>query len=445
MRDIAITMFVFGTLPYIFKRPWLGVLMWVWLSVMFPHRLSWGFAYDLPFAQCVAIVTLLSLVFAGQRWRFPWSTPMAFLLLFTIWMNVTSLFALVPEQIYDQWLKVMKIMFMVFVAAIALRERKHIEWLIWVIVVSLGFYGIKGGIFTIMGGGENRVYGPPSSYIEENNTLAIALLIIIPLIWYLRTYTTRQWMRWGLLGAAVLCAAAALGSYSRGALVTIIPMLGFLWLKSRNKAMLAIVIIATAPLLIGVMPERWTQRMETITNYEEDASASGRINAWQTAFNIAKDRPLVGGGFAIYEPKVFARYSPDAEDLHAAHSIYFSALGEHGWVGLTLFLCCGFASWRTASWIVKRARGRPELKREADLALMIQVSFLGYAVGGGLLSMLYYDVPYYLMVVLVLLKVHITEAEKAATTGTAKVNRLVTDAVPVVPVLPFNHGQRRAG
>ena len=62
----------------------------------------------------------------------------------------------------------------------------------------------------------------------------------------------------------------------------------------------------------------------------------GRINAWTMALNLAKDN-FFGGGFSIYESAVFARYAPDPE-ARAAHSIYFQVLGEHGFVGLFLFL-----------------------------------------------------------------------------------------------------------
>jgi probable O-glycosylation ligase (exosortase A-associated) len=214
-------------------------------------------------------------------------------------------------------------------------------------------------------------------------------------------------------------------------------MMLFLWLKSRQKLTLAIVMIAAAPILIGVMPERWFSRMETINTYEEDTSSMGRINAWETAFNLAKDRPLIGGGFHIYDSRVFAKYSPNPEDVHAAHSIYFAALGEHGWVGLLLFLLCGFSTWRTASWIIRRAKDRPELRRDADLAMMIQVSLIAYSVGGAFLSLLYFDVPYYLMIILVLMRENIENLEKTEklnlanqTSGRAKASTLA-GALPV--------------
>ena len=63
----------------------------------------------------------------------------------------------------------------------------------------------------------------------------------------------------------------------------------------------------------------------------------GRINSWHMAFNVANDRPLVGGGFELYTPKTFARYAPNPEAIHSAHSVYFQILGEHGYVGFADF------------------------------------------------------------------------------------------------------------
>ena len=404
MRDLIITLAVLGSLPFVFKRPYIGILLWVWISVMNPHRLSWGFAYDFPFAQLIAVTTLISLFIRKEKSQLTWSAPVLLLLIFVFWMSVSTLFALVPKEATIQWGIVTKIMFMIFITMIAVEGKQQIEWLVWALAVSLGFYGIKGGLFTLMGGATDRVYGPPSSYIEENNALAMALLMTVPLLWYLRNHITKKWVRLGLLGAMGLCMISALGSYSRGALVALVPMVFFLWLKSRNKAPLAILIILLAPLMFSMMPEKWFSRMETISTYDEDESAMGRINAWQTAFNIAKDRPLVGGGFQLYEPQVFLRYAPNPEDVHAAHSIYFAALGEHGFVGLGLFLMLGVATWRLAGWVVRNSKTRPELSWASDLSLMIQVSLVGYAVGGAFLSVLYFDLPYYLLAILVLLR-----------------------------------------
>jgi probable O-glycosylation ligase (exosortase A-associated) len=115
------------------------------------------------------------------------------------------------------------------------------------------------------------------------------------------------------------------------------------------------------------------------------------------ATNLAIDRPLTGGGFEIYDAYVFGRYAPVPNDIHAAHSIYFQCLGEHGFIGLGLYLALIVICWRRAKWIIRQTAKRDDLKWAAQLAGMIQVSMIGFGVGGAFLSLLYFDVPYYLM------------------------------------------------
>ena len=67
MRDVLLTLLVFGSLPFILKRPHIGVLVWAWLSYMNPHRLTWSFAYDMPFAQIVAITLLIALFSTKEK------------------------------------------------------------------------------------------------------------------------------------------------------------------------------------------------------------------------------------------------------------------------------------------------------------------------------------------------------------------------------------------
>jgi probable O-glycosylation ligase (exosortase A-associated) len=181
-------------------------------------------------------------------------------------------------------------------------------------------------------------------------------------------------------------------------------MLGSLCWKSRTKLAAGLVLVLLIPVAIWLMPGKWLERMRTIETYANDPSAMARINAWETAYNVAKDRPL-GGGFEMASPSVFARYAPDPSVPCAAHSIYFQVLGEHGFAGLGLFLLLWLLVWRDASWIIRRSRDQTALGWASDLACMIQVSLVGYFVGGAFLSLAYYDVPYHLLVAVVLTRV----------------------------------------
>lgn len=401
MRDVLITLMVLASLPYIFKKPWFGMVMWIWISVMNPHSQGWGFARTYPFAAIIAVVTLASMLASKDKKTLPMTPVTVVFILFTLWMSVSSAFAIHPEKIADQWIKVYKIFGMTLVVLMLLTGRKQIEWMIWTVVVSIGFYGVKGGIFTIETGGSYRVWGPENTFIDGNNEVALAFVMVIPLMLFLRTLIHNKWGRRAMIGAILLCALAALGSYSRGAALAIGAMALLLWLKSREKLTLGLLMAVAVPLLLVFMPAQWHARIDTIDNYQQDGSAMGRINAWWMAFNLAKDRPLVGGGFQIYDDVVFQLYAPNPADIHAAHSIYFQTLGEHGFVGLFLYLLLGVLTWRTGSWIARHARPHAQLRWAADLATMTQVSLLGFAVGGAFLSLVYFDVPYYLMAGLV--------------------------------------------
>jgi putative inorganic carbon (hco3(-)) transporter len=414
MRDIVLTSFIFGSVPFILRWPTLGVFLWVWVSVMNPHRLTWSFAQNMKFAMVIAIATLVGILLSRDQNRLPITRVTVVLFLLALWMSVTTVFALDRASALPMWDRVMKIQFMIFVALYLLHSRQHIHILMWVCAGSVAFFAIKGGLFTLRVGGQYLVYGPPSSFIGDNNAMALAAIMTIPLLQYLQLQAQSRWLRYGLITGMILCGFAALGSQSRGALLAVSAMLMFLWVKSHRKLLTGLLLLMLVPIAIGFMPQTWMDRMQSIQNYEQDGSAMGRINSWTMAINLTKDRPLVGGGFELYGPEVFARYAPNPTGIHSAHSIYFQMLGEHGYVGLALFLLLWLFVWRDASWIIRQARSRGELKWASDLARMIQVSLVGYAVGGAFLNLAYYDVPYNLLVAIVLARLLVAKATEQA-------------------------------
>jgi probable O-glycosylation ligase (exosortase A-associated) len=403
MRGIVLATFLIGSIPFVLWRPTLGVFLWVWVSVMNPHRLTWGFAHDFRWAYLIAVATFAGLLLSREPRRLPVTPVTVVLALMVLWMTVSTYFAIDVTLSLGMWERVMKILVMVFVALYLLHTKHHVQILICVLAGSIAFYGIKGGLFTLTTGATSRVYGPPGSFIEENNALALATIMTIPLLYYGFLRAGKHWARWGLLAAMVLCGFSALGSHSRGGFVAIVIMLGFLWWKSRGRLVTGLALVVLIPLAIGFMPAKWLDRMRTIQTYEKDESAMARLNAWETAFHVARDRPL-GGGFEMGSASVFARYAPDPSEPCAAHSIYFQVLGEHGFPGLVLFLLLWLLVWLDTSWIIRRSRDRTDLGWASDLARMIQVSLVGFFVGGAFLSLAYYDVPYNLLVAVVLIR-----------------------------------------
>jgi probable O-glycosylation ligase (exosortase A-associated) len=336
-------------------------------------------------------------LFTSQRKALPLNGLSVSLLFFVVWMCLTTLFAIFPAGSYDIWTTVMKTQVMALLIPLLFRTREQLTYLIWVVVLSLGYYGAKGGLFTLLTGGLYKVWGPPSSYIEDNNSLAVAIIMVIPLMRYLQVTTAHRYVRWALFGMMVSSSIAVLGSYSRGALLAVAAMLGVLWFKGRHKALFLMLGVLTIPLALYFMPEQWYQRMDTIATYQQDSSANMRLNSWGTMLNIAKDN-FFGAGFDVAEKPIYDRYSPDPSfPPQVAHSIYFEAIGSHGFVGLLFYLTLLACLWRHLGAIARRTRNRPDLAWAHYYGLSMQVGIVGFVVGGAFLSLLNFDVPYYLV------------------------------------------------
>lgn len=408
MRDVALIGIFVVLAAMTLRHTWVGAMTWTWFSLMNPHKLAFGLAVNLPFAATIAALTLVSILWNRRQVKLPIDALVLLLVAFVAWTCITTALAIFPAESMEDLEKVLKIQLMTLVCLAVLRGRRLIEIFVWVNVLSVGFYGFKGGLFTILTGGGYRVWGPTAGMIQGNNEIGLALVMTIPLMNYLRVVAVQRWLSRAWVLGMVLSAAAVLGTQSRGAFVAIIAMAFVLWLRSSRKLLGAIVMGTLALGLVAFMPGSWSERIESIGNYQNDGSATGRLNAWQTAINVANDR-ITGAGFAIEQASVFQTYAPDPTRVLTAHSIYFQALGEQGWIGLALFLSLGLLGFVFASRLRREGAIRPETLWVAELAGMVQVSMVGYAVGGAFLSLTYFDLPYSILVILIAAKVWMRE------------------------------------
>ena len=403
MRDFLITLLVLGTLPYILKKPYYGILVWSWLSYMNPHKLAYGFAFNMPFAQIVVITLFVSLLFTREKLRFPLTPHTVIWIIFILWMGVTTINAYYPDYAFAQFIKVLKIQIVTFLTLMLITDIDRLRKLIWVIVGSISFFSIKGGIYTIITRGTGRVWGPPGGFIEENNALAIAVLMIIPLMIYLYHTSTKVWVRRSLIFAIVLSSFNVLGSQSRGAFLSIVAVGAFFWLKSRVKIQTGLLLMIASIVFATFMPESWYKRMQTIETYEQDTSAMSRINSWQYCVNAANDN-FLGLGFESWHEPTFLIYAPNPEDVHSAHNIYLGVAADHGWIGLFLFLLIYFFAFRTFGEINKITAEKDDLREFNILARMLQIGLIAYLVGGSFLSLSYFDLPWHFVAFSILLK-----------------------------------------
>jgi len=395
LRDLFVFALLAAIVLMVWRRPFIGALGWVLFGVMNPHRLTWGAAYDFPFSAVIAVVTLLALLFSKAHRQPKGGAAAVVLAFFLVWTCLTTVFAFQFDPALEYLSRVSKIFLMTFVLMLVMETRRDVILLVATLAVSLGFYGTKGGVFVLATGGSFMVNGPPGSVMEGNNSLGVGLTMLIPLLYFLMQQSDRKWVRHALIGAMVLCSIAVLGTYSRGAMLAIAAMSALLWLRGRNKLVLLALGVALAGLAIPAMPEHWFDKMDTLQGYGEDASAMFRLYAWETAYNIAKDKFPLSGGFEWESPMASLKYSPLTSLVLVPHSIYFQVIGSQGFIGLAFFLTFWFLVWRQCAWLRNKSVGVPELAWAGSLGSMVQVSLAGYAVGGAFLDLAFWDLPYY--------------------------------------------------
>ncbi|HEY1615638.1 MAG TPA: putative O-glycosylation ligase, exosortase A system-associated [Rhizomicrobium sp.] len=389
------------TLPF----PFAGVLVWTWFSLQNPHQEAYGFVQSLPINFGIALVTVSALLLSQERKRPRNDIIFLIIAAFLAWVTFNGFFAFDRTWSWPYWDITWKSFVLGLIISITANSRVRIHALLWVIVASLFYFGIKGGLFTLATAGRFHVQGPADTIIADNNQLAVALLMSLPLAYFLRAQSLNKWISRGLLAGMVLTIIAILGSYSRGAFIGLAALGIFALLRTRRR--LLYLGFATTLVIFGFafMPEMYDLRIQTIGSASQDASFQGRLVAWKVAWDYAVDHFPFGAGFYGPQlPTLFHAYFPD-ETAHAAHSIYFQVLGEQGFIGLALYLILLALAFLRCSSLASRARAIPDQLWIADLAVAIQASLLVFCVAAAALSMAYYD----LFVICVALLLPLTE------------------------------------
>jgi probable O-glycosylation ligase (exosortase A-associated) len=389
--------------------------MWTWVSFMNPHRLTWGFAYDLPVAQILAIPTLIGLVFSKTRRSIPFIPDSALLVAFWGLTLLTTVLAWYPDQAWKDFERFSKIVLMTFVTIALVQDRRRLRYVLIVAALSLGYYGLKGGLWGVATGGSlGMVVGPEGSFIGDNNGLSLGLNMTLPLLFFLSREEQRVWFRKLLQVTFFFTIFAVILTYSRAGFLGLLAVMTVLVARSRWKFYALGLAAVAAVVFLPLVPERWFDRMNTISNYEQDESAMSRIYAWKVAWRIALDSPVVGGGFrAISQDEIWIKYGPEfyfgvGSTAHNrtpnAHSIYFHVLGEHGFTGLFIFLGLIGSTLLSLRKTRREAKLLPNGMWLTNYSYMVETSVFAFLVTGAFQNLTYFDLFYFLIGVTIVLR-----------------------------------------
>jgi putative inorganic carbon (hco3(-)) transporter len=410
LRDLVVTAFFLLSLPVCFMRPFYGILLWTVIAFLNPQSFTWSASNSLALAQMVAIPTLAGFLCFVRGWEALNCREVILIGVLWIWFGITSivsadtaLFVHHSHETWERWSFVSKVLLMVIVSIPIVNSFDRLRILVIVIAGCFGFFVAKAFPFVIATGGAHRLYGPENSMIADNNDFGLALNMTLPLFFFLAQTESKPWMKRVFVVLFAITIPSILFTYSRGAMVGMLVVTLLMFVQLRQRLLLVPAIILTALLALLFAPDSWKRRMDPANNETLDASAKARLNSWAFARNLAADYPITGGGFSTFTPELFDRYAPEPKNFHGPHSVYFQLLGEHGYVGLLLYLTLAACCFATTHRLVKEARRRDDITI-VHYANMFRFSLVGFLTSGVFLGRAYFDYFFTIVACLVILK-----------------------------------------
>jgi probable O-glycosylation ligase (exosortase A-associated) len=386
------------------KRPFLWVLLYVYIDILAPQRIGYSIITTMPLSLIAFTAAFGGWVALDRKTGARFTIRQGLMLALLIYCWWTTGHADFPEEALTKWDWVWKALLFALFLPLTLTTRARIEGLALVLLLSIATIVIGTGMKTILGGGgysNLKFFVNDNSGIYESSTLATVAIGLVPMLWWFVRHGTIFRPHWIVTAFAVAltfaCFLVPIGTEARTGLLCI-ATLGVLMLRYTERRLM---FIAGAGVLgltaLPFLPQTYYDRMATIAQPDGDESASTRVAVWEWTLDYAKSNPL-GGGFDAFRGNSFTytmpmrkvdgnttsiEYREVTDKARAYHSSIFEMLGEQGWPGLIMWL----ALHLLGLWQMERLQRR---WRKADteatrwispLAAALQMGAIVYLVG----------------------------------------------------------------
>jgi putative inorganic carbon (HCO3(-)) transporter len=417
MRDITLLIMLLTLAWMAWRKPWTGVIGLALLGAMHPQSYGGEWAARLPVYKVLFVVTCLAAALEFRRLRqwptlsFDWRLVVLGLLFADF--TLTTWYAILPDTARGRLIEVSMLLPPLLLALILLDTRQKLFAAVVATAAGVALVALKGGWWAIITGFSDRVYGPPTSQIGGNNEFAVALAMTIPLLVFWRRQVADRILRATLVGAIGLCYVAALTSWSRGGLLALVAMSVLLVWHSRHKMLALVLLAAGVALTLGVMSEKWQDRMESIATYQSDQSFQGRLDSWETGLAYVKHDPWTGSGFDGWRYLTASPKGKNGLSQRDWHSAYVEMLAEHGVPGFALWTLLLAGTLVELTRLAERGRrtGDPWL---ADSGAMLRAAIVAYLVGGLTLGIATWELLFQLLTYALVAKALATAAPPQA-------------------------------
>jgi probable O-glycosylation ligase (exosortase A-associated) len=402
---MAVTMAA-GVLGTVLRGPVWGLTVYYIYAVLRPQFL-WEYALPpVPWSAIVGWTVVASVVImppglpAGLQARGGGPRLTAAhraVLLFGAWVCLTYFTARHPETSYPYLIEYLKIFLMFAVGAFVLRTVGEI----WVL------YLFSAGILGYIAVEVNDIYLRNNHYLFlyrrgycglDNNGAGLMLAMGVPLCFYAWEGLTSR-LRWVFLLLLPPLLHAVFMSYSRGAMVSLIPGFALFLFRSRRKAQVAALLIALG-LLVPVLAGKEIQaRFSSTADYDADSSARSRLTTWKIAWQMARENPIFGLGIRNSNLYTYD-YGADVYG-RTIHSQYLQTAADSGLVALALYLAALYFGWRNVHRVMRETKRRTDTegRRAYAVAAGVEGSMLVFCTGAFFLSLENFETPYIMLLV----------------------------------------------
>ncbi len=395
LRALLLRVMVALAVPIALLQPFKGLLIYLWFSFGRPADFVWR-AERFDFLIWIAGACFLGYFLFEMNQSPIRLQGMILLLLLWGWLGLTSMMAFDTSLAYPKLWEYSRGFTMAFMTASMANSEKRIRQILYVLALSLGLLGSKSAFDAFLTGFSSSVVGP-GGMITEQNEYALALNMNIPILVWLAQDESLGWVRWALRAMALGSAIAVVGTRSRSGLLGLLMAGLILTIYSKRKFLASICVIAgiTALLLIG--PKAALERYSTIsTATKSDASAIGRLEAWDAAIQMTKHHPVFGVGprnFVL----VFPLYSK--AEPRVTHNAVFEMMSETGIPGCVFFLAMVLATISQMFLLWRRAQRAPETEHLGTYCKIVAGSLVVYLVPNMFINRQDFDLMYQLIAV----------------------------------------------
>lgn len=367
-------------------RPRIGLYTYIWYTLMRPDQLAYV-SYANYFSFVLAACTILGgFRVAGPRLGVLFKSKLALgLILFVLMAVLCSATAIVPELAFDVFWGFVRSMAVLMFIPLVLETPEQLRTAFLVAAGSIGFLGLKFGVWGVIHGGAKVNVG----LVNDNNFLALLLAIGVSMCWYSAPMIPRKMYRLAFYGAMFFTMAAVVLTYSRGGAVAMAVGLVMIGLRSKKKILVLPVLMVFLFPAIYLAGDAYRNRMSTIVDPMAEGSAASRFYLMKIGLNMWKDHPLFGVGFGrTNQQRLMAEYAPEVVaatnyNIKVIHNTYVQILADCGVLGFLIFVTLLGGAILSLQFSIRKTA--PHLK---PLPIGLQTALMTFAVGSFTISAL---------------------------------------------------------